>query len=67
MQKTNDGKPAMHLGDGLYAVHNGYSIELRPNHHENAAQAVHMDLPYGLELLNKFHEQVMSEATSKTT
>lgn len=32
-----------YLGDGLYAVFNGYQIELRANYHEHPTDTVYLD------------------------
>lgn len=32
-----------YLGDGLYAVFDGYQIELRANHHEHPTDRVFLD------------------------
>lgn len=34
---------AVHLGDGAYLFFDGYSFELRANHHENPTDRVYLD------------------------
>lgn len=43
MQTIADGRPVEHLGDGVYAVHDGQGIELRANDHEVPTDVVYID------------------------
>jgi len=61
MHELEDGRPVEHVGDGVYAVHNGHSIELRVNHHLNPT-VVHLEIS-GLEALQRFHERVSETHT----
>jgi len=50
------GRRVEHLGDGVYAIHEGYRILLHANHHENPTDVIALDLDV-LERLNKFAEE----------
>ncbi len=53
----NAGRFAEHLGDGVYAIFDGFGIWLHANHHENPTDRVYLE-PSVLEALNRFDEQV---------
>jgi hypothetical protein len=50
-----DNSNKTHLGDGAYAIYNGYNVELCNGHHNNVVLT--LELPEGLDNLNKFVEQ----------
>lgn len=51
--KDNSNKT--YLGGGAYAVYEGHGVWLCANHHDN--KLVWIELPHGLEVLNKFIEE----------
>lgn len=48
--------PASYLGDGVYAIFDGYGIWLHANDHENPTDRVYLE-PGVLQLLVQFQEQ----------
>jgi len=52
-----DGKPASYLGDGVYALFDGYGIWLHANDHKNPTDKVYLE-PSVLESLNRFAKEV---------
>jgi len=50
-------KPMSHLGDGVYAIYDGFGIWLHANDHENPTDKVYLE-PDILEKLNEFFERV---------
>jgi hypothetical protein len=61
--KVSD-RPWRFLGDGVYALFDGYHIVLRIGSHDNDASSIHLE-PEVLVALNQFnrdiHEQVVTE------
>jgi len=53
-----DGKPASYLGDGVYALFDGYGIWLHANDHLNPTDKVYLE-PEVLESLNRFAKEVI--------
>lgn len=51
------GRLAEHLGDGVYAIFDGFGIWLHANHHENPTDRVYLE-PSVLDSLNRFDKQV---------
>ena len=58
-----------YLGDGVYAIFDGFGIWLHANHHEFPTDKVYLE-PEVLEALNNFQnraiEKVKSERTKKS-
>lgn len=57
-----DGKPTTYLGDGVYAIYDGYGIWLHANDHriEHATDKVYLE-PSVLFDLNRFAKEVMGD------
>lgn len=53
-------RPASYLGDGVYAIFDGYGIWLHANHHEHPTDKVYLE-PEVLESLVKFNSDARSE------
>ena len=51
-----DGAPCDYMGDGVYAIHRGYEIEIRENDHNNPVACVISSS--ALEALNRFDKIV---------
>ena len=49
-------QPKEYLGDGVYAIFDGYGIWLHANDHKNPTDKVYLD-PYVLETLNRFYKR----------
>lgn len=58
-------KNITHIGDGIYAYFNGYSIELKVNDHRNPTVVV-LD-PGVLESLNNFYKQQLKQQEDEKT
>jgi len=53
-------RPANYLGDGVYAIFDGYGIWLHANHHEHPTDRVYLE-PEVLGGLVRFNKEVRSE------
>lgn len=49
--------PASYLGDGVYAIFDGYGIWLHANHHEHPTDRVYLE-PEVFDALIRFKEEV---------
>lgn len=47
----SENQNKLYLGDGVYAIFNGYSVELAANHHENIVITLELEV---LDRLNEF-------------
>ncbi|TET82597.1 hypothetical protein E3J38_01905 [candidate division TA06 bacterium] len=56
--------PANYLGDGVYAIFDGYGVWLHTNHHEHPTDRVYLE-PQVLEGLVAFNKEVKSEEVVK--
>lgn len=53
-------RPATHLGDGVYAIFDGFGIWLHANSHDDPTDKVYLE-PNVLNSLARFDEEVRSE------
>lgn len=53
----NAGKLAEYLGDGVYAIFDGFGILLHANDHENPTDRIYLE-PSVLGSLNRFNKKV---------
>ena len=51
---TNNESPKRYIGDGVYAIFDGYGIWLHANHHEHPTDKIYLE-PIILERINKFY------------
>jgi len=56
-------KPMAHLGDGVYAIFDGFGIMLHANHHEYPTDKIYLE-PSVLKALNNF-DKVVRESSSR--
>ena len=49
--------PAEYLGDGVYAIFDGFGVWLHANNHLNPSDRVYLE-PQVLEALNNFYKEV---------
>ncbi|KKM75039.1 hypothetical protein LCGC14_1394180 [marine sediment metagenome] len=64
MKKLPNGQPVSHLGDGVYAIHDGFGIWLHANDHENPTDKIYIE-PEVLEALLRFNNTVKAEMKEK--
>lgn len=57
-------RPAEHLGDGVYAIFDGYGIWLHTNDHENPTDRVFLE-PQVMEALKRFEKDSRNEEVIK--
>ena len=57
-------RPATYLGDGLYAIFDGYGIWLHANRHENPTDKVYLE-PSVMQALIRFENDSKSEEVIK--
>lgn len=57
-------RPATYLGDGLYAIFDGYGIWLHANDHENPTDKVYLEPPV-IQALIRFENDLKSEEVIK--
>ena len=50
-------RPASYLGDGVYAIYDGYGIWLHANDHENPTDKIYLE-PSVIKALNNFNEEL---------
>lgn len=50
-------KPKMYLGDGVYAIFDGYGIWLHANSHDNPTDKIYLE-PQVLSALNMFVKRI---------
>ena len=53
-------RPASYLGDGVYAIYDGYGIWLHANDHENPTDKIYLE-PSVLRALNNFDEELYQQ------
>lgn len=63
--KPDDTGLKDYLGDGVYALFDGYGIWLHANDHENPTDRVYLE-PSVLEALNRFNKRCISEINTST-
>jgi len=49
--------PASYLGDGVYAIYDGYGIWLHANDHKNPTDRIYLE-PQVMEVLDRFRKEV---------
>ena len=49
--------PASYLGDGVYAIYDGYGIWLHANDHKNPTDRIYLE-PQVMEALDRFRKEV---------
>ena len=52
--------PASHLGDGVYAIFDGYGIWLHANDHENPTDRIYLE-PSVFDSLTRFNKEVTAK------
>jgi len=52
--------PTVYLGDGVYAIFDGFGIMLHANHHEHPTDRIYLE-PGVIENLNKFNEKMKGQ------
>lgn len=56
-------RPASYLGDGVYAIFDGYGVWLHANDHENPTDRVYLE-PQIMEALIRFKEELKNYVPS---
>ena len=58
---TKNESPTRYIGDGVYAIFDGYGIWLHANHHKNPTDRIYLE-PSVLEGINNFYrDQIENE------
>lgn len=55
-----DIQKPQYFGDGVYAVFNGFSIELRANHHETPTDRIFLE-PEIMDKLIRYYEEIKAK------
>ena len=61
---TKNESPKRYIGDGVYAIFDGYGIWLHANHHEHPTDKIYLE-PDVLEGINKFYTDQINNTEEK--
>lgn len=61
MMEIVEGKNAEYIGDGVYAIHDGFGIWLHANNHLNPTDKIYLE-PSVLKALNTFSEKIQKQS-----